>query len=223
MLKRLIGLTVCLVSILGINFIPLELLLNRRFSSSGAMLLYLAENVTAIFISAAIVFVFGDRSLRREAARQVGITAQQGRARQAFANFSPLNAQILNFVVPAVIATVATSVFLLFFVFGILHTNITAAVFRSSVLWILGFQFVEFTGSLIMLYPLKIKRSETFLNRTLGRVFLLLLCVFLGIFCAAWVNQWFVIPFVILKTIVDVAEQLQIFRDLGKTAYVLSV
>ena len=225
MVKRLVGLGICLISALGINFIPLQLLLIRGFSNSGAMLLYLTENVAAIVISAAIVFAFGDRRARSGRSLPPVQTASPvlpGKARQAFASFAPLNAQILNFLVAAVFATAATSVFLLYFVFGVLQTSITASVFWYSVLWIVGFQLIEFLGSVIMLYPLTVKRSESFLNRTLGRVFLLLLCVFLGLFFAARVNEWFVIPFIVLKTLIDIGEQFQIFRNIGKTALELS-
>ena len=220
MLKRIIGLTVSLVSLLGINFIPLELLLNRGFSSSGAMLLYLAENVTAILISTAIVYVLGSR--KKIPTKTAPSKTADRKAKQAFANFSPLNAQLLNFLVPALITTVATSFFLLYLVFLILKVHITATLFWYSIVWIVGFQALEFTGTLIMIYPLNLKRSESFLNRTLGRVILLLLCVLFGVFCAVWISEWFVIPFVVLKTIVDIGEQFQIFRDIGKTAYVLT-
>src|SRR5215813_11981 len=132
MLKRLVGLAICLVSVLGINLIPLELLLNHGFSSSGAMLLYLVENVTGIFISAAIVFLLGQRGGVKKALSPA-VTANQAKPKQLFAGFSPLNTVILNFLAPAAFVTLVTGVFLVVFVFWILHTHMSAGVFWTSV------------------------------------------------------------------------------------------
>jgi len=194
MTRRLIGLFIAVISIFGVNFIPLELILNRGFSAKGAMLLYLAENVFAITISSTIVYVFAPRiengdkhRIRRET--------------------------IINFIVPAGFTTIITGILLAAFVFMILRARFSLDVFFESLIWMVGFQIIEFIGALVMMSPFSLRQAETFLNRTLGRVILLMLCVLLGVFCAAWINEWFVIPFIALKSIVDIGEQFKIFRD----------
>ena len=67
-----------------------------------------------------------------------------------------------------------------------------------------------------MLRPFSLKKSEFFLTRSLGRVFLLFLAVFIGIFLAAYADKWFVIPFIALKTIADIGEQIQLFTGKEK-------
>jgi hypothetical protein len=195
LMRRIVGPVIAIVSVLGINFIPLELWLNRDFSAPAALLIYGIENVMAIGISVVAILLFAPSSDNTDKPRTRKET-------------------ITNFVVPAVFVTFVTGVFVTFFVFGILHTEVSGESVRTAALWILAFLIVEFAGDMIMLFPLTLKKSEDFLNRTLGRVFLLLLCVFLGVFSAAFVDEWFVVPFIALKTLVDLGEQVLVFRDL---------
>lgn len=205
-MRRAFGFLIALASSLGINFIPLELLINDDFSSGGAMLLYLCENAVAIVLAVVVVYFFAPKI------GEVEIPEVNGKVVKT----QTLRETILKFVVPCSFATFASSVFILFIVFGILRERFSSEVFWESMLWIFGFQILEFAGDLLLMQPFTMNRAEQFLNRSFGRVFLLLLCVFLGVFCMAWIDAAFVIPFVILKTIVDVGEQIQLFRDAGR-------
>jgi hypothetical protein len=50
------------------------------------------------------------------------------------------------------------------------------------------------------------------LERSMGRVALLYLAVVGGVFLTLMVEQWFVLPFAVLKTIVDLTTPIQAFR-----------
>ncbi len=98
------------------------------------------------------------------------------------------------------------------FIFLVLKTKIQFEEVLTALIWIFGFQALAFFGDLLMFRPLSLAQAGIFLKRSMGRVALLFLSVFLGIFLAAVADKWFVIPFVVLKTCVDVSEQIQIFR-----------
>ena len=74
---------------------------------------------------------------------------------------------------------------------------------------IIIFELIAFAAGYFRLRPLSIARAESVLERTLGRVFLLHLGVFIGVFLAAAFASWFVWPFIVLKTITDVGQALQ--------------
>lgn len=196
-IKSIIGFIISLISVLGINFIPLEMWLYRDFSSENTMLLYALENVAAIFLAVIFVFLFAPK---REQAKKL-LTRKE---------------VLQNYLVAAVSLSVGSGIFLCAFIFLILKTEIAAAAIISGLMWIFGFQILEFIADFIMLRPLSLVKTEVFLNRSLGRIALLFLCVFLGIFLALFVDKWFVVPFIILKTLVDIGEQIQIFTGFGK-------
>ena len=192
-----------MISVFGINFIPLELLLDRGFSVRWAMLLYLCENLFAIVISAMVVYFLAPAAESGEGPRTRSDT-------------------IVNFVVAGGFTTVVTGILLTAFIFLVLKASFSVEVFVTSLIWMVGFQIFEFAGAAVMISPLSLKRAETFLNRTLLRVILLMLCVLFGVFCAAWIDAWFVIPFIVLKTLVDLGGQCQVFREMRALAVALA-
>jgi len=56
--KAIFGSLISLASILGINFIPLEMFLYRDFSAASAMVFYALENVAAIVFATVFVILF---------------------------------------------------------------------------------------------------------------------------------------------------------------------
>ena len=196
-IKSITGFVISLISVLSINFIPLEMWLYRDFSSENMMLLYALENITAIFLAVIFVFLFAPK---REQAKKI-LTRRE---------------VLQNYLVAAIRLSVGSGVFLLAFFFLILKSEITSGAIISGLIWIFGFLILEFFADFIMMRPLSLTKAEVFLNRSLGRVVFLFLCVFLGIFLALFVDRWFVVPFIILKTIIDIGEQIQIFTGYGK-------
>ena len=196
-IKSIIVFIISLISVLGINFIPLEMLLYRDFSGESAMLLYALETVVSIFLTAIFVFLFAPQ---REQTKKV-MTRRE----------------LLQIYLLATIGLSAISgIFLCAFIFLILKTEIALAAIISGLIWIFGFQILEFIADFIMLRPLTLTKADVFLHRSLNRVLLLFLGVFIGVFLALFVDKWFVVPFIVLKTTADIADQIQIFTGLGK-------
>ena len=59
--KSIIGFIVSVISVLGINFIPLEMLLYKDYSSETTMVVYALENVLAIFSAIVFILLFAPR------------------------------------------------------------------------------------------------------------------------------------------------------------------
>jgi hypothetical protein len=59
--------------------------------------------------------------------------------------------------------------------------------------------------------------GEAWVAQSLGRVFLLFLAVFVGVFAASFSNDWFVMPFIALKTIVDLGTHAQAIVNMFRT------
>ena len=161
------------------------------------MLLYALENVAAIFLAAIFVFLF---TPKREQAKKV-------MTRRELLQIYLLATGGLS---------VVSGIFLCVFIFLILKTEIALGSIISGLLWIFGFQILEFIADFIMLRPLTLTKADVFLHLSLNRVVLLFLCVFIGVFLALFIDKLFVVPFIILKTTADIADQIQIFTGFGK-------
>jgi hypothetical protein len=116
-----------------------------------------------------------------------------------------------NFLVVALGFSLVVGVFLFFFIFLILKAPIAAADVVSGIGWIIVFQLVGLIADLSLWRRMSLDLANTFLEQSLGRVFLLYLAVFAGLCAAAYTNAWFVIPFMALKIMVDVGGQIQFF------------
>lgn len=195
--KTIIGFIISLISVLSINFIPLEMWLYRDFSGENAMILYALENILAIIFAAIFVLLFAPR---KEQAKKL-VTRKE---------------ILQGYLVASIGLSLGSGIFLFAFIFLILKAEIFWLTIFSALIWIFGFLILEFIADAIMLRPLSLAKAQIFLNRSLGRVVLLFLCVFIGIFVALFADKWFIVPFVILKTIVDIGEQIQIFTGFGK-------
>ena len=196
-IKSIIGFILSLIAVFGINFIPLEMWLNRNFSGEYAMIIYALENGFAIIFAAIFVLLFAPKREQTDKVRS---------------RWEILQA----YLVVAVAFSVASGIFIGFFTFLILKVQIDFSAIKTAMMWIIGFQILEFFGDILMLRPFSLKKTEFFLTRSLGRVFLLFLAVFIGFFLAAFVDRWFVVPFIVLKTISDIGQQIQIFTGAEK-------
>lgn len=193
--KSIIGLIISLIAVLGINFIPLEMWFNRNFSGEYAMIIYALENAFAIIFAVVFVILFAP-------------------TREQIEKLRTRKEILQTYLVVTIGFSVGSGIFIAAFIFLILKVKIDFSAVQSAMIWILGFQFLEFFGDVLMLRPFSLKKAEFFLTRSLGRVFLLFLAVFIGIWVAAFADKWFVIPFIVLKTITDIGEQIQ--RFMGK-------
>lgn len=178
---------------LGINFIPLEMLLYKNYSSETTMVVYALENVLAIILAVIFILLCAPRTDRTAKIRT--------------------RKELLQvYLLSSVGLSVGSGIFLSLFIFGIMRADVTFPAVAEALAWIFGFLILEFVGDFIMLRPLSLVQADNFLTRSIRRVFLLFLGVFLGVFLAAFGNKWFVAPFIILKTLADIADQIEIYQ-----------
>jgi hypothetical protein len=198
--KSIIGFIISVISVLGINFVPLEMLLYKDYSSETTMVVYALENVLAIFLATVFILLFAPPS------------DPKGKIKT--------RKELLQvYLISTVSLTLGSGIFLSIFIFGIFRADVTFRAVAEAMIWISGFLALEFIGDFIMLRPLSLARADDFLTRSVRRVFLLFLGVFLGIFLAAFVSSGFVAPFIILKTLADIADQIEIYQGFrGKAA-----
>ncbi|HEX9960815.1 MAG TPA: DUF6498-containing protein [Pyrinomonadaceae bacterium] len=198
--KSIIGFIISVVSVLGINFIPLEMLLYKDYSSETTMVVYALENVLVIFLAAVFILLFAPRR------DQTGEIKTRKELLQVY-------------LISTLSLTAGSGIVLSVFIFGILRADVTFSAVAGAVAWISGFLVLEFIADFMMLRPLSLAQADNFLTRSVRRVFLLFLGVFLGIFLAAFVGSGFVAPFIILKTLADIGDQIEIYQGFrGRTA-----
>jgi hypothetical protein len=214
-MRSISGFVISLVSVLGINFIPLEMWLYGDFSGQSAMIFYALETILAVTMSAAFVFLLAPRE---EPNPDFGRTDRDDVRKSAFPNKKiRRKSDILQvYLVFSFGFSISATVIMTAFIFLVLKAPIQPDTIINALMWIVGFQVFELVGGVLMLRPLTLAESEALLKRSMGKVAVLFLSVFLGFFLAGAVNEWFVVPFIGLKTLVDITEQLGNFRGLGK-------
>ena len=196
--KSITGFVISLISVLGVNFIPLEMWLYKDYSSETTMVVYALENVLAIILATVFLLLFAPR-------------------RDRTAKIKTRKELLQVYLLSSISLTIGSGIFLSVFIFGIMRAEVAFSAVAGAMTWISGFLALEFIGDFIMLRPLSLAQADNFLTRSIRRVFLLFLGVFLGIFLAAIAGRWFVAPFIILKTLADIADQIEIFQGLGKS------
>ena len=157
------------------NSVPAAGVLAFGWPPPDAMLLYLGENIVLITLAALLI-----RILAPDARKSIG-----------------------TFFLIAVPFTFGAAVFTIFVL--VVRTEF---VFRPRELLLgfglmLVFQLFSFIRDLRRLRGISVPDSENLLVGVLGRVFLLALAVWAGIMLAIFVARAFILPFIILKTIVD--------------------
>ena len=157
------------------------------------MVVYALENVLAIFLATVFILLFAPRL----------DPAGKIRTRKEL---------LQMYLISTISLTVGSGIFLSFFIFGILRADVTFPAVAAAMIWVSGFLTLEFIADFIMLRPLSLAQADAFLTRSVRRVFLLFLCAFLGVFLAAFVASGFVVPFIILKTLADIADQIEIYQ-----------
>ena len=186
-----------LIALLGGNAVPLVGLVGRGWPPLDGMLMYLADNVFLVLATALAVRMFAPRFAPE---------GEGGRARSELVNTFFLVAFPFSF---------GAAVFIAFFAL-LRHSR-----FGPDVLWGLAsmaaLQLVGFVWSAGAVRSGGMAAGEALMEKALGRVFLLSLAVYLGIGLALFVDEAFAVPFVLLKTIVDLGRIPSIFRPIPTT------
>jgi hypothetical protein len=210
--KSIVGLITSIISILGINAIPMGGLLVGGWAVETAVLLYLIENVVTVLLVGLRVQLL---SPVREAwgssrPHEWGTVTINGRTRrQKPGPYRERGSLLTSYLLVGLVFSVASGIFIVFFLFGILRATVEPEAIRLGVAGMLAFQLFGFIWDFFLLRPLPLTQAETLLTASLGRVVLLFLAVFAGVFVALFNDYWFLWPFVVLKTTVDVGSQVK--------------
>jgi hypothetical protein len=113
------------------------------------------------------------------------------------------------------------TIFMAAFLFLFMRFPLDLADLRTGLIPICIFLLVGFIADLILRQPLGLSEVEGHLEKSLGRVFLLFLAVFVGVWLAAIEMIWFLIPFVVLKTLADLEQPLNWLGDRFQQLYTL--
>ncbi len=196
------GLT-SLLTALGINAVPVGGMLFSGWAPETAMLLYLIENIVAVPLAVLCV--------RLLAPAQEDVPGEKRRERR-----SMLQGHLLV----GIVFSIGSGIFMGFFLFGILKAPIELSALRFGAATILAFQLFGFISDFFLLRPLSLVRAEKVLAVGLGRVALLFLAVFFGVFLALFSDWWFLIPFIVLKTIVDIGQPIQFLYERSRSIFI---
>lgn len=201
------------VAALGINTIPAGIVLVGGESAETAMVLYFLENILLILFTTARVRILApahDEAYTRTAPDHTQVKVN---GRIVFQGHTPRDRGTLltGYLIFSLSFSMGTGVFLFIFLFLILGANISGTVIISGMIGIAAFQFFNFVTDLFLLGRLSPWRAEMLLDHSMGRVALLYLAVVAGVFLTLMVEQWFVLPFAVLKTIVDLVMPIQAF------------
>ncbi len=179
---------------LGINAVPVLGMFAADWSVETAMLLYLLENLIGIPLAALLV-----RLLAPAREDAPGMRVRHRR-------------EILKtYLIVALSFSLGSAIFILFVTYRTTNGQVDLTGLRTGLGAIGLFALFGFLVDLVYMRPLSLPRAEKVLERSLGRIFLLYLAVFVGMFLAIFGLASFFIPFVVLKTLVDIGYLLQAF------------
>lgn len=171
---------VAVLLLLGKNAVPALGIVLREWTAPSALVLYLGENIVMILL----------------AALTVRVLAPEG-----------IGEKIRTFFLIAVPFTFGAAVFTIAVL--IIRNDdyvIQPRELLTGLAVMLVFQLVIFATDLRRLRGITIPESEELLVGVIGRVFLLAFAVWAGLLLAFFVTTPFVLPFIVLKTIVDVGS-----------------
>jgi hypothetical protein len=184
------------------------------------MLVYLLETLTMIALSALRVRLLAPA--REETAGEpsqtaspllAGVTATTpGGPTSLMANKPRDRRQILEgFLVVSFGFAGVSGVFIVVFLFLILEAPIVWSDVAAGLIAILVFQLFELVSDLLLWRRLSLAQAENLLLQSLRRAFVLYFGVFAGLCGAAYAGSWFVVPFMVLKTLMDLGTQVEYF------------
>jgi Family of unknown function (DUF6498) len=187
-----------LIGVVGTNAVPVLGYFGAGWSAELTMLVYLCENIVIALLAAIKVRLVAPR----EGKGQDGKVVRRGEMLGAF-------------LLVAFAFTCGSGFFLLFFVFAVLEPQLDREQFIQGLTGIAVFQtFGFFYDVIAMRNSTRMPEAEKVLEHAVGRIFLLCLCVFTGAGLAFFVERWFVAPFVVLKSVVDIGATVTQWRSL---------
>lgn len=197
--RSTLRLAVAEIAAVAINIIPITLWYFDDLSAKAAMLVYAFE---ALF---AVVFAILCVQLISPAYDPEG-SSKYKRKGKLIADFSMIAFGFLG----------VLGVFVGVFIFLFLGVDFDLLTIAIALVIVLAFQVAEFFVDVVTFRPLPLKRAEFLLSNSMGKTAVLFFGVFFGVFLAGFVNEWFVLPLIVLKTIIDIGEPIQFFLGKGE-------
>jgi hypothetical protein len=202
--KSILKLIVAEISAVAINIIPAALWFFEDASAETAMILYGLENVFAVVLAGLCVFLLAPVW---EASDQNEILERRAILRNHFLGGVAFTVFLLGFITLYILVSQ--------------RGELSFSIIKYALPGILAFQLFEFFSNLYLLRPLSLRQGEILLSHSLGKVIFLHISIFIGFFLTIYGDEWFVVPFIVLKTIINVLEPIQYF--LGKKPTVSSI
>ena len=183
----------------AINVIPLWLWFFDDLSAESTMLIYAVEALAAVVFAILCVLLISP-------SHDPDGRGKYKKKGKLIADFSVIAFGFLG----------VLGIFVGLFLFFVLKVELDFRSILVAVAIVLAFQVAELFVDILTLRPLPLKKAEFLLSKSMGKTAVLFFGVFFGILLAAWVNEWFVVPLVVLKTIIDVGEPIQFFLGKGE-------
>lgn len=216
-------------SALGINAVPAIGLFGLGWGWETTMLLYLLETLIGIPLVALRIRLLAPAQEEVIGATLPATVALSDRRRgtkvirYAWPTTNGVKYErdglLKSYLVVVVGFSLVVGVFMTTFLFLIQGAPVDGAALRSGLLGILAFQLLGFLSDWVWLRPLSLVRAEKLTEQSMGRAALLYLAVFMGICAAPFLTNGFLLPFIGLKTIVDVGQPIQTFLEYRKATF----
>jgi hypothetical protein len=192
--RSIVRLIISLITGIVLYLIPAILWLIDDLSGVMLMFLYMVESIIAVFLTIVCVLLLAPH----HETPKVG-------------NYDRKSKLIKNFLVVSSGFIIGCVIFLTAFAFLVLKVPFDFEEIKFAFVIIAGFQLFEFVSNLYLMRPLTLKKAEYFLSESLGGVFVIFLCTFIGFFLAMFSESWFVYPFLILHAIIVIGSPIQFF------------
>jgi hypothetical protein len=209
-----------LFTVLGVNAVPALGVFAGGWPAETAMVVYMLETLTMVALSALRVRLLapareetvGDAS-SPVSSLLAGVTVTTPAGTRPLLGNKPRDRRHIleGFLVVSFGFSAASGIFMAVFLFLILKAPIAASDVAAGLVTILVFQLFELVADLILWRRLSLAQADTLLLQSLRRTFVLYFGVFAGVCGAAYAGSWFVIPFIVFKTLMEVGIQVEYF------------
>ena len=200
---------------LCINAIPVGIVLGWGRSFATALVLYFIETWLGILLTVALLYLrapaedpaYAETELNAMTVTVNGVPQRRNPTRS--------RAELVRwFLIFALAFGGVPAIFLAFWIFGVAHVPLSWSAVASGITGMLAFQAVNFISQLFAFRSMTPAAAKALINQGMGRVGVIYLAVFAGMLLALFFSPWwFIIPFAILKTLVDVSYALQTARS----------
>jgi hypothetical protein len=212
-IQTILQFIILLVTRLGVNAIPADVMLMGGSSAATAMILFYLENIISILLAAVRVRILapaGDQAYADRGMETVTtITHNHSERHYVLRNRGVL---IREYLLIELFVSFVVGFFIFTFLFLIQHSTVSGSVIQSTMVWIIGLQLFHFVSDLFLMGRLNSAQAESVLEQSGKRVLFIFLATFIGVFAAMRDITWFAVPFIVLKTLTDVTSNIQSFR-----------